>query len=353
MKKRIVLIVIAAVVLIAAVVAVVITQRPSAKEGETIQLRQAVMNSIVAHLDSIVADEAGYYGEEGLDVTINYNNSNPDNIQALLDDKVDFVSAGSTAVLNYIDQGADLVIIGGQMSQGASLFTLPERAEEFQEITAETLEGKKVGVTRLQTGDIALRKYLSDLGADLSKIEFVELDSCSTIIEAIKKGEVDIGSLYLTFRETGEQQGLVAVKHLDELWDGFICCRLFTTREKLEANRDAFVKVLKANIKAYNLIQTDRDKTLELAKKDIDLDESILASQIYDYGHLELSPDPAAKDTTDFYNAMVDIGYAEGNVDISQYIDSSLYEEALNELLEEEPDNEVYQALKASFVEKN
>ena len=42
--------------------------------------------------------------------------SNQDNIQALLQDKADLVSAGATAVLNYIDQGSDIVIIGGQMS---------------------------------------------------------------------------------------------------------------------------------------------------------------------------------------------------------------------------------------------
>ena len=184
---------------------------------------------------------------------------------------------------------------------------------------------------------------------DLSKIEFVELDSCASIIEAVKNGEVDIGSLYLTFREVGEAQGLVAVKHLDELWPGFICCRMVTTRENLKVNRDAFVKVLKANIKAYNLIRTDREKTVQLAKNAIDLDESILLSQIYDYGHLEFSPNPSEKDTAAFYNSMVAIGYAEGNVNINDYIDSSLFEEALNELLDEDPNNEIYQGLKQDF----
>lgn len=309
-------------------------------------LRAAAFNSIVAHLDSAIAKEAGFYEQEGLNVTMNYNNSNPDNIQALLEDKVDLVSAGSTAVLNYIDQGSDIVIIGGQMTEGVALFALPERASEFSEISEATLAGKKVGVTRMQTGDIALRKALADQGADLTKIDFVELDSPATIIEAIKKGEVDLGSLYMTFRETGEQQGLVVVKHLDELWPGFTCCRLFTTKEKLEANRAAYVSAVKANIRAYALIQQDREKTLQLAKNVMEIDEDILTSQIYDYGHLGLNPNPDVKNITRFYNAMVEIGYAKGGVDFSQHVDASLYEEALDELLKEDPDNAVYKQLK-------
>ena len=320
---------------------------------EPVALRAVAYNSIVAHLDSIIAEEAGYYDEEGVDVTLNYNNSNPDNIQALLEDKLDLVSAGSTAVLNYIDQGADIVIIGGQMTEGVALFTLPERADEFAEINEASLAGKKVGVTRLQTGDIALRKILTDQGADLSKIEFVELDSPATIIEAVKKGEVDIGSLYMTFRETAELQGLVPVVHLDELWPGYTCCRLFTTRDKLEANRDAYVAAVKANIRAYSLIQQDREKTLELAKHVLEIEDDVLTSQVYDYGHLGLNPSPDVKNTTKFYEAMVEIGYAQGGIDFSEHIDPSLYIEALDELLAEEPDNAVYKQLKEESDKNN
>lgn len=333
-------------------------EAPSSEEAseetkEPVALRAVAYNSIVAHLDSVIAKEAGYYEEEGLDVTMNYNNSNPDNIQALLEDKLDLVSAGSTAVLNFIDQGADIVIIGGQMTEGVALYSLPERADEFAEINEASLAGKKVGVTRMQTGDIALRKILKDQGADLSKIEFVELDSPATIIEAVKKGEVDIGSLYMTFRETAELQGLTPVCHLDELWPGYTCCRLFTTRDKLNANRDAYVAAVKANIKAYSLIQQDREKTLELAKHVMEIEDDVLTSQVYDYGHLGLNPSPDVKNITKFYEAMVEIGYAQGGIDFSEHVDASLYIEALDELLAEEPDNEVYKQLKTESDQNN
>lgn len=318
-------------------------------------LRVLTYNNVVGHIDSVLAYAAGYYEDEGLDIQMTYNNSNPDNIQALLQDKADLVSAGATAVLNYIDQGSDIVIIGGQMSEGATLYSLPERADEFAELSDATLDGKKVGVTRLSTGDIAFRKVLKDKGVDLSKIDFVELDSQATVVEAVKKGEVDLGVAFLTYRQSAEAQGLTPVSYLDgeNEWPGFICCRMFTTREKLEANRDAYVAALKANIRAYALLKTDEEQTVKYALQELETDEETVRGQVYEYGHIGFDPNPDVKNTEAFFQAMVDIGYSEGNVDIKDYIDPTVFEDALNELLQEEPDNEVYLELQAADQETN
>ena len=313
-------------------------------------LRVLTYNNVVGHIDSVIAYAAGYYEDEGLDIQMTYNNSNPDNIQALLQDKADLVSAGATAVLNYIDQGSDIVIIGGQMSEGATLYSLPERADEFSELSDATLDGKKVGVTRLSTGDIAFRKVLKDKGVDLSKVNFVELDSQATVVEAVKKGEVDLGVAFLTYRQSAEAQRLTPVSYLDgeDEWPGFICCRMFTTREKLEANRDAYVAALKANIRAYALLKTDEDQTVKYALQELETDEETVRGQVYEYGHIGFDPNPDVKNTEAFFQAMVDIGYSEGNVDMKDYIDPTVFEDALNELLQEEPDNEVYLELQAA-----
>lgn len=239
------------------------------------------------------------------------------------------------------------MIIGGQMSLGETVYVLPERADEFKELNEETLAGKKVGVSRLNTGYIVFRKILKDRGVDLSKIEFVELDSQATVTQAVAKGEVDLGINFLTFRKSAEDLGLVLVSQLDaeDEWPDYICCRIFTTREKLNANRQVYVDALKANIRAYELIQTDHAKAVETAQKGIELETDVLEDQLYNYGHLGLSPNPDVKNSVKFYEAMADIGYAEGNVDLRDYIDASVYEDALNELLEEDPDNAVYLAL--------
>lgn len=330
------------------------TAETTDKNEEVIKLNVVAGNDSVGHIDSVLAYTAGFYADEGLDVTMtNINTGTADQLQALLSGKADLTSVSSTGVLNYIDQGEDLVIIGGQMTNGASIFCTPERQEEFAEINGETLAGQKIGVTRLQSGDIAFRSYLNEQGVDLSTIEFVELDNCNTIIQAVLKGEVDLGIVYMTYRSVAEDQGLVVAKHLDELYNNFICCRLVTTRENLEANREAYVKAVKANIEAYNLICTDEDATIENALKGVEIDEDMIRSQLYEYGHLTNMPNPSRIDIEKFYASMVDIGYCVNNVDIDKYIDTSVFEDALAELIEEYPDNEVYQELKKISDETN
>ena len=122
---------------------------------------------------------------------------------------------------------------------------------------------------------------------------------------------------------------------------------MFTTREKLEANRDAYVAALKANIRAYELMQTNEDETIKYALQELETDEDTIRSQVYEYEHIGFSPNPDVKDTDQFFQAMVDIGYSEGNVDMKDYIDPTVFEDALNELLQEDPDNEVYLQLQA------
>jgi NitT/TauT family transport system substrate-binding protein len=325
----------------------------SANNEETVSLAGVCTNTSVGHLNTILAKTAGLYEKEGVDVDLTYlNTGNADIIQSVLSGKADFGASGSTSVLTYIDQGEDIVIIGGAMTNGASMYCLPERAEEFSEINEETLAGKKIGVTRMQSGDIAFRAYLNDQGVDLSKIEFVELDNCNTIIEATLKGEIDLGIVFMTYRPIAEEQGLAVAAHLDDLYNNFICCRLFTTQKELEANREAFVKLVKAQIEAYNIIQTNPEET-HSALSEIEFSEEDFDLLLYDYGHLTNNPNPARTDIEKFYISMLNIGYVENGVDVDEYIDTTVFEDALGELLEEEPDNEIYKELKKLSDETN
>jgi len=335
-----------AITLVLVLVVVTGCGNKSNTKSNNISLKGVCGSNSVGHLNTILAKTAGIYKANGLDVDLTYiNGNNGELIQSVLSGKVDFGAVSSTTALTYIDQGEDVKIIAGAMTNGASLFSLPERKSEFDTISEETLAGKKIGVTRMQSGDIAFRSYLNSEGVDLSKIEFVELDSCSTIIEAILKGEVDLGILFMQYRPIAESEGIAVVKHLDELYNNFICCRVFTTGKNLKNNYDSYVKLIKSQIQAYNLIQTDKEATLS-SLSEIEMSEEDFTNQLYDYGHVTNNPNPAKSDIEKFYQSMVDIGYVTNGVDIDKYIDTSVFLTALDELIKEEPDNKVYKELK-------
>lgn len=307
---------------------------------------------------TVLGENAGFYKEEGIDVNLHVMNvAYADILSALTSGKVEATTGGvgSTAPLRMIEGGSDFVIIGGQMSKGADIVTLPERADEWkpENLTAEKLAGKKIGVVRTASGDIALRGALSRKGIDLSTIQFVELGNEPAIIEAIKKGELDAGNVQANLRDTAHQSGLVSALHIDDLSPDFICCRIITTPANLQARRADFVKFLRAQLKAYRLIHTDEEKALPLIHQSIEVDPVVLKSQVFEDEHLGLNPDPAKLRVEEFYDSMKRVGYIEGNVNIDDHIDATLYQEALASLLAEEPDDPTWNALKAEYIKND
>ncbi|MBQ7265726.1 MAG: ABC transporter substrate-binding protein [Firmicutes bacterium] len=328
-------------------------QAQSAASNEKKDFEIACSNTMVSNALIALSKYAGYYDEEGLNVNLTPLNTAAEQFPPLLTGKINVAGGGAPAPIEFIEDGNDLVIIGGSMTAGSAIFCLPERKDEFKELNQETLGGKKVGVYRLDTGDIAFRGYLKDHGVDLSTIEFIELANSNTIMEALRKGTVDLGIIALTFRVTAEEQGFAVVKHVDELRPDFICCRVLTTKNQLESDRESYVHLLRAHIKAYKLLKTDPDKTVELLQNFIKIDEDVLRGQLYEYGHLGINPQPAKDKFIDFYDTMVDIKYAKGNVNIADYIDTSLFEEAITQILEENPDDEIYKELYEEFKATN
>ena len=307
---------------------------------------------------TVLGENAGFYKDEGVKVNMHVMNvAYADILSALTSGKVQATTGGvgSTAPLRMIENGADFVIIGGQMSLGADIVTLPERASEWKEenLTQDKLAGKKIGVVRTASGDIALRGALARRGIDLGAISFVELGNEPAIIEAIKKGQLDAGNVQANLRDTAHQAGLVSALHIDDISPDFPCCRIITTSKDLKTRRADFVKFLRAQLKAYRMIQTDEAKALPLINKSIEVDPQVLKSQVFEDKHLGLVPDPAKLRVEDFFDSMKRVGYIEGKVNIDDHIDISLYQEALASLLKEEPNDATWLALKEAYIKND
>ncbi|MDR0876659.1 MAG: ABC transporter substrate-binding protein [Treponema sp.] len=303
-----------------------------------------------------IAIDQKYFEEEGLDVILNPLNTsgNVDQLMAVSTGKIDLAfGSGTTAPLLFIEQGNDLVIVGGVMGEGAALITRPENQAQYANFTKDSLNGKRIGAIRANTGDVALRGWLSRQGADLSKITFVELDSAATILEAVRKGELDVGNIFVNWRVVAEEQGLPVVLHVDDLTSNFPCCRLSTTKKNIEKRREDYVAFFRALIRAYKVYTFEHEKTLDIADKFYDADRGLKQNQYYDYGHYNLNPDPGKKPVQTFYDGMVSVGYAKGGADIASHVDASIYGDALNQILKDYPNDPFYQGVKKHFDENN
>ena len=300
------------------------------------------------HILYFIAQEEGYYQEEGLDVTLTQFDNNPSELAALESGKIDVAPINATNLISFLGGGHEITSIGGVMSDGHALVVSPDVVEgvDPEDYSLELLKGKTIILQAGSTYDIEFRKALTDAGFDLEKdITILSADSGTSAYNSLKNKEIDGAAVYAPFRQKAIDEGFVPLLYCDEIdyFDHPICCRNVGLTANIEQNPEKFKAFTKAMIKAGEFLENNHEGAVADAKKYLDVDEEILAGEIYN--HSVNNPDPDRKKTETFYQAMDELGYIEHPVNITDYINSEIYEEALAELLAEDPDNAYYQYL--------
>lgn len=303
------------------------------------------------HALTFVAKEQGFFADQGLDVQLSQFPNSADGYNALTAGKLDVIAMGSTAPAVYISKGNDLRYIGGLMGEGAAAIVLEKRASEFPDINS--FKGKTIATVRMSTGDVVFRNAMHDAGIDWSKdVTIQELKSPSIVMDAVKTGKADIGIVWLPYQQIAETQGLKVVQYGDTFSPNHPCCRFVVTAATLDADRDTLVKFEKALIKAYDYIKTNPDESVADVQKYVDFDKTVIADSIFSE-HFNFSPDPNKKAIEQWWKMMNTIGFINSNEDIDKHIDPSVYKQALDELIKDDPKNKNYQDLLTFYKEND
>ena len=297
-----------------------------------------------------VAKEQGYFAEQGLDAQLSSFTNSADGTNAIIAKKID-VGGFGLAPLIFISKGVNETIIGGQMGEGAAVFTTPDKVSEFKDLSG--FKGKTIATVRAASGDIHFRGALQNAGLDLKKdVTIQELASPAAVIEALKSGKVDAGVLWTPFTETAPSQGLVLLWYTDNYYPLHPCCRIAVLTDNLKQNRDSFVSYEKALIEAYSFTKTNPEGTLDDDLKYVKINRTDLQNAISSE-HFYISPDPNTNGIAKSYDLMQSIGYINSTVDIRDHVDTSVYKQALDELAKQHPENAVYQQLEADYPNQN
>ena len=299
------------------------------------------------HLLYFVAKEKGFFQQEGLDVELSRFTNSGEGLTAIKTGKLDAGSFGTSAPLAFIDKGADFTIFGGQMGEGHGLIARPEKAEQFKNL--KNYKGATIGAVRLATGDVVFRAALQSAGLDLKKdLTIKEFDSPAAVLEAVKKGGVDAGLVWIPYTTLAEKQGLKVVKYSGDIIKGHTCCRQVALTATLKGRQADFEHFLTALLKAYRYYQTDRNGTVDAVAKYVQIDKADLLKDIYG-GHLLVSPDPHRKSVLQFWEFMKKAEYITSTGAIDNHINTRLYANALTTLEQREPNEKLWKNLEKEF----
>ena len=345
MKKRI------ATQLLTALSAIVLIV-PAAQAAETNLTALKVGHlPVTGHAMFFVAQEEGYFKDEGLEVELVEFANSADGLAALRAGKLDLGALGTTAPLVHIAKGADIRIIGGVMGEDAAIITTTEKAATIK--TVADLKGKKIATVRLASGDAVLRGALDDAGLNWkTDVQIFELKSPPAVIEAVKSGQVDAGAVWGPHDFRAEEQGLKVIARSRTLQPGHPCCRLTVNAKEIQDRPEVWEHFIRAILRAEKFTRDNHEKTVDDISKHLKLDRALITKAYYS-GFLEQGTDPNVAGVEKFWKIMLKSEFVESKLDIKEFVDTKLYKNALDKLAKESPSEPYWQQLEKTFAERN
>lgn len=323
---------------------------------ETIRIGRSTGNIRVAILT--LADELGFYDEEGVNVEFVEISDTSAAISAisLNKDEIDVLQSAGAGALSYVAQGTNVQIIGGVASEGGAMISRPEDKEYYSDL-GNLKGGITIATNLTDTGALVTRNLLEkEYGIDTTnEINYLYLKDAQNVIEAVKKGEAEVGFTNSEAAHKYLDLGIDIVYEVGDLIPDYVCCRQLSSAEKVAAKRDAFVKKAVAEIRAYEwyLQEANHDESVRILAQQSGQDEDYVRAYIYE--NTKYTLDPNIKGLEDLFDTLLLGNYIENVTvtDLTGTIDITIYQDALDILAEREPDNQFYQELLEQFKRNN
>ncbi len=309
-----------------------------------------------AHLLGFVAAEEGFFAEEGLNVTLNQFSSAGELVSGLESGKLDAAFIGSVPVITNQANGHDITVFGGAMTNGHGYVLKTKYVPaNFKEGDITVLKGRNVASVKNSVQDLELQVLLKnaniEIGQGPDKVNIVYFASQKDAYNALASDEIDAASVYSPYASVAKNAGHTVVYYCNKIdvFESQPCCRQVALTSALAAKPNTYTAFERALIKAYKFSQENPSKTVDDVAKYITIDKKDIQYEVYG-GHSVSHPDPDKKATSTLKDSTVEFGYTQGkNYDINVLYNTTIYKTALEQLLAENPNDQIYAKLLEHF----
>lgn len=233
-----------------------------------------------------VAQEEGFFEEEGLEVEIVPAASAAAQIPALTSGDVQFAQTTPVTGLTAVAQGIPVRLVAGLATaecdaQGEPTDTSAIMAGPNTGIkTLKDLEGKTLNILVFESpGEFTAREVLEKNGVDVSTIELVEV-GFPEVPQALKSGRVDASWASDPFRTIAESEGSTAISPVMTVVSD--CERIdangwITTQSYLEDNPEVVEHFQNAIYKAQEFSNENPDVIKAVTEREFRVDPKLVA----------------------------------------------------------------------------
>jgi NitT/TauT family transport system substrate-binding protein len=235
-------------------------------------LRIAASRSPVS-LPLYVAQQRGFFAEQGLDVAITDCIGGARCLRVLLDDQADIATSAESSVVQQAFRHADVAIVATFVHASDNIKLIARKASGI--VRSEQLAGRRMGVIPGSAAQYALELHLLSVGVDPRRVTMVPLQPEETVA-ALRDGRIDAVTVWEPYSYVA-LHGAAPVGVRLPLAGGYIETYNLVGRQTLFAHRDdAVARMLRAVDQAEQFIQTHPAEAQVILRERLQLDQGFV-----------------------------------------------------------------------------
>jgi len=214
-----------------------------------------------------IARDSGILAKHGFTADVVLIPGSPRTVQALIAGDLDFIVAGSAAILRARMQGAEIAMLASPSSYSSQrVLVKPDSTLGG----LKDIKGKIVGVTQFgSAGDTFLRTALRKGGMKESDVTILQMGGTPGVTQALEAGKIEVGVLgesgmLLVFQGKARQLKGASAR---ELGISGLDAPLTTSERKVKRERPAVLRFVHAYVEAIHYFKTNKAGTVRVLQK--------------------------------------------------------------------------------------
>jgi NitT/TauT family transport system substrate-binding protein len=296
----------------------------AARAEEPIDFKVGISSASVTVFPLWMAQDAGLFGKEGLNVQIVSMEGGSRGLQVLLSGEIQVMNVGLSPVVEANRAGADFRLIASSANSFPfSLYSSPDVN------SAQDLKGAKVGISTFGSeSEIALNLSLKQLGLSRDDVTVVQMGGTPQRMAAMLSGAVKATPLLEPASSIGHQKGLKLMVDLVAAHIPWAFDEVWVNASYLAGHRDILTRFLKAYIAADYLARSDPVRAKALLARTFKLTDAAVIDATFE-SYERVMPENAAPSSDAVANVLATlptIGVDPGSKKAADYIDAGLIE---------------------------
>ena len=287
-----------------------------------------------ANVDVAIAQEMGFFKQQGLNVTIKNLDSAVKVVQAVVANDVEVGGSSFEPVINAVSSGGNLAIIGTYANRLTVSMVTPKTIKSVADLRGRNVGVQDIGAFR----EIMTRMVLQSAQLTPQDVKYIPI-SPPSYIQALTAGQIESAIL-----QTEQVSAILqrdprfhVLVDLHEVEPQYYYGSYVVRKEWLTKNSDTAVRYLTAIIQAHRFMYKNKAETVRIAAKTTGFDTSVI-SNTYDVllgKHKVFPTDDGIEEKRLTYtlSRMKSLGLLKGKEpDLTQLVDRKPITLALNKL---------------------